>query len=150
MKASVLVIDDSVTVRQQVAAILVAAGYDVIEAGDGLAGLEAAGAHAGISMILCDVNMPRMDGIEFLEKFKGEHRAPSVPVVMLTTNGTPDLIAQAKRAGARGWIVKPFQADLLVGAVRRIVGDAARNSAAQNGILGNPGQPPLPATKLNG
>jgi len=83
-------------------------------------------------MILCDVNMPRMDGIEFLEKFKAENRAPSVPVVMLTTNGTPDLIARAKRAGARGWIVKPFKAELLMGAVRRIVGDAARDNAAQN------------------
>jgi two-component system chemotaxis response regulator CheY len=136
MKPSVLIIDDSVTVRQQVVAILTAVGYEVIEAGDGLAGLEAVHAHVGISMILCDVNMPRMDGLEFLEKFKGENRAPSVPVVMLTTNGTPDLIARAKRAGARGWIVKPFQADLLVGAVRRIVGDAARNGATQNGASG--------------
>jgi two-component system chemotaxis response regulator CheY len=61
-----------------------------------------------------------MDGLEFLEKFKGEN-SRQTPVVMLTTNGTPDLIARAKRAGARGWIVKPFHPDLLVGAVRRIV-----------------------------
>jgi len=132
MKSSVLIIDDSLTVRQQVAAILTVIGYEVVEACDGLAGLEMVRAHPGISMILCDVNMPRMDGIEFLEKFKAENRAPSVPVVMLTTNGTPDLIARAKRAGARGWIVKPFKAELLMGAVRRIVGDAARDNAAQN------------------
>jgi two-component system chemotaxis response regulator CheY len=136
MKSSILVIDDSLTVRQQVAAILVAVGYEVIQACDGLAGLEALRANPGIAMALCDVNMPRMDGLEFLEHFRGEGHAPAVPVVMLTTNGTPDLIARAKRAGARGWIVKPFQADLLVGAVRRIVGDAARNGAAQNGAAG--------------
>jgi two-component system chemotaxis response regulator CheY len=136
MKASVLIIDDSLTVRQQVAAILTGIGYDVVEACDGLAGLEAVRAHTGISMILCDVNMPRMDGLEFVEHFKGEELAPSIPVVMLTTNGTPDLIARAKRAGARGWIVKPFQADLLIGAVRRIVGDAARDGAAQNNAPG--------------
>lgn len=131
MKSSVLIIDDSLTVRQQVAAILTVIGYEVVEACDGLAGLEMARAHPEISMILCDVNMPRMNGLEFLEKFKDENPR-LVPVVMLTTNGTPDLIARAKRAGARGWIVKPFQAELLIGAVRRIVGDAARNNAAQN------------------
>jgi two-component system chemotaxis response regulator CheY len=130
MKPSILIIDDSLTVRQQVATILTGIGYEVIEACDGLAGLEAARAHSDISMILCDVNMPRMNGIEFLEQFKGDGGAPAVPVVMLTTDGTPDLIARAKRAGARGWIVKPFQAHLLVGAIRRIVGDAARDSVA--------------------
>ena len=124
MKATVLIIDDSLTVRQQVSAVLTAAGYEVVEACDGLAGLEAVRTHGEVSMILCDVNMPRMDGLEFLEKFKGEN-SRQTPVVMLTTNGTPDLIARAKRAGARGWIVKPFQPDLLVGAVRRIVGAVA-------------------------
>ena len=134
MKPSILVIDDSLTVRQQLTVILTGIGYSVIEACDGLAGLEAARTQTGISMILCDVNMPRMDGIEFLEQFKGDGPAPAIPVVMLTTDGTPDLIARAKRAGARGWIVKPFQADLLVGAVRRIVGDAARDTVATNDV----------------
>jgi two-component system chemotaxis response regulator CheY len=129
MKATVLIIDDSLTIRQQVRAILVEAGYDVLEACDGLAGLEAVRTRTEISMILCDVNMPRMDGLEFLEKFKGEN-SRQTPVVMLTTNGTPDLIARAKRAGARGWIVKPFRPDLLVGAVRRIVGGLAGSSTA--------------------
>jgi two-component system chemotaxis response regulator CheY len=136
MKPTILIIDDSLTVRQQVAAVLKADGYEVIEAGDGLAGLEAVRAHPGIALILCDVNMPRMDGLEFLEHFKEERRPPSVPVVMLTTNGTPDLIARAKRAGARGWIVKPFQADLLLGAVRRIAGDATRTSSSPGDVQG--------------
>lgn len=136
MKATILIIDDSLTVRQQVAAVLKADDYEVIEAGDGLAGLEAVRAHPEIALILCDVNMPRMDGLEFLEHFKDERSLPSLPVVMLTTNGTPDLIARAKRAGARGWIVKPFQADLLLGAVRRIAGDATRTSASPGDVQG--------------
>jgi len=136
VKATILIIDDSLTVRQQVAAVLKADDYEVIEAGDGLAGLEAVRAHPEIALILCDVNMPRMDGLEFLEHFKDERSLPSLPVVMLTTNGTPDLIARAKRAGARGWIVKPFQADLLLGAVRRIAGDATRTSASPGDVQG--------------
>jgi two-component system chemotaxis response regulator CheY len=119
MKATILVIDDSLTVRQHVAAVLMAAGCDVVEACDGLAGLEAVRTHKEFSMILCDVNMPQMDGLEFLEKFKSED-IHQTPVVMLTTDGTPDLLARAKRAGARGWIVKPFQPNLLVDAVRRV------------------------------
>jgi two-component system, chemotaxis family, chemotaxis protein CheY len=124
MNATVLVIDDSLTVRQHITAVLTAAGYAVLEACDGISGLESARTHAEISMILCDVNMPHMNGFEFLEKFKEEvSRQP--PVVMLTTHGAPDLIARAKRAGAHAWIVKPFQPDHLVGAVRRIVSAVA-------------------------
>jgi two-component system chemotaxis response regulator CheY len=129
MKATVLIIDDSLTVRQQVVAVLTGAGYQMVEACDGLAGLEAVRTHAEISMILCDVNMPHMDGLEFLEKFK-DGNSRQTPVVMLTTNGTPDLIARAKRAGARGWIVKPFQPHLLVGAVHRIVSRQSGSSTA--------------------
>jgi|SRR5664279_4012461 len=121
MTTTVLVIDDSFTVRQHVATILVADGYDVVEACDGLAGLEAVRTHEEIAMILCDVHMPRMDGLEFLEKVKGEIRRET-PVVMLTTEGSPEILVRAKQAGARGWIVKPFQPERLLDAVRRIVG----------------------------
>ena len=122
-KKSILIVDDSLTVRQQVSVTLKSAGYQTVEACDGREGVDAVRTHAGIAMVLCDLNMPCMNGLEFLETIKGDAAGPPVPVVMLTTDGSPDLIARAKRAGAKGWIVKPFQTDLLLAAVRRIAGE---------------------------
>ena len=122
-KKSVLIVDDSLTVRQQVSLTLTSAGYQIVEASDGREGVDALRAHAEIAMVLCDLNMPRMNGIEFLDSIRGDATGLPVPVVMLTTDGSPELIARAKRAGAKGWIVKPFQTDLLLAAVRRIAGD---------------------------
>ena len=122
-KKSVLVVDDSLTVRQQVSLTLASAGYQIVEASDGREGVDALRAHAEIAMVLCDLNMPRMNGLEFLDSIRGDAVGLPVPVVMLTTDGSPELIARAKRAGAKGWIVKPFQADLLLAAVRRIAGE---------------------------
>jgi two-component system, chemotaxis family, chemotaxis protein CheY len=122
-KKSVLIVDDSLTVRQQVSLTLASAGYQIVEASDGREGVDALRAHAGIAMVLCDLNMPRMNGLEFLDTIRGDAAGLPVPVVMLTTDGSPELIARAKRAGAKGWIVKPFQTDLLLAAVRRIAGD---------------------------
>jgi two-component system chemotaxis response regulator CheY len=120
---TVLIVDDSSTVRQQVSMTLKAAGYNMVEACNGREGIEVMRSGIAIAMVICDVNMPVANGLEFLETIKGEAAAPPVPVVMLTTDGSPELIARAKRAGARGWIVKPFQTDLLLSAVRRIAGD---------------------------
>ena len=122
-KKTILIVDDSLTVRQQVATTLKSAGYQTVEACDGKEGVEAVRAHAEIAMVLCDLSMPCMNGLEFVETIKGDAAGPPVPVVMLTTDGAPDLIARAKRAGAKGWIVKPFQPELLLAAVRRIAGD---------------------------
>jgi two-component system chemotaxis response regulator CheY len=122
-KKTVLIVDDSLTIRQQISLTLKSAGYQIVEACDGREGVDALRAHAGIAMVLCDVNMPRMNGLEFLETIKGEAAGPPIPVIMLTTEGSPDLITRAKRAGAKGWIVKPFQTDLLLAAVRRIAGE---------------------------
>jgi len=122
-KKYVLIVDDSLTVRQQVSLALAPAGYQIVEACDGREGVDALRAHAGIAMVLCDLNMPNMNGLEFLDTIKGDTAGSRVPVVMLTTDGSPDLIARAKRAGAKGWIVKPFQTDLLLAAVRRIAGE---------------------------
>jgi two-component system chemotaxis response regulator CheY len=114
----ILVIDDSPTVRQQVGLALAQAGFQVVEAVDGVDAI--AKVDASIAMLICDVNMPRMNGIELLEKLRGDARWKALPVVMLTTEGQPGLIERAKKAGVKGWIIKPFRADLLVAAVQRI------------------------------
>ena len=119
MSGNVLVVDDSSTVRQQVRAALTDAGFNAIEAEDGKEGLRML-AESEIACVICDVNMPRMNGIEMVEEV---HRNPDLrqpPIVMLTTEGAQDLISKAKAAGACGWIVKPFQPDLLIAAVRKL------------------------------
>src|SRR5215510_5064442 len=114
----ILVIDDSPTVRQQVGLALSQAGFQVVEAVDGV---DAIGkVDASIAMLICDVNMPRMNGLEMLEKLRTDARWKTLPVVMLTTEGQPGLIERAKKAGAKGWIIKPFKAELLVAAVQRL------------------------------
>jgi two-component system chemotaxis response regulator CheY len=114
----ILVIDDSPTVRQQVGLALSQAGYQVVEAVDGVDAISKV--DASVSMLICDVNMPRMNGLEMLEKLRTDARWKALPVVMLTTEGQPALIERAKKAGAKGWIIKPFKAELLVAAVQRL------------------------------
>lgn len=121
MSKKILVVDDSPSVRQQVGLALKQAGYDVLEATDGQDGAEKIGADKGISLVICDVNMPRMNGIEMVEKVKGGGQNPSLNILMLTTEGEPALIQRAKQAGAKGWIVKPFKANLLVAAVEKLL-----------------------------
>lgn len=119
MTQKILVVDDSGTVRSEVRAALQEGGFEVIEAGDGVEGVEQLDAHGSFSAIVCDVNMPRMDGIQFLQKLA--ERGDTIPTVMLTTEGQPELIQRAKQAGAKGWIVKPFKPDLLLKAMKRLV-----------------------------
>ena len=118
MGKKVLVVDDSATVRPQVRLALAPSGYDIVEAFDGEDGLSKAREHDDIAIAICDVNMPRMDGIEMIKRMRADGLA--VPIVMLTTEGQPALIKQAKEAGAKGWIVKPFNAQLLVKAVDKL------------------------------
>jgi two-component system chemotaxis response regulator CheY len=120
---TILIVDDSVSVRQQVSKTLCSAGYDVLEASNGREGIEVVRSGAAIALVICDLNMPVANGLEFVEGIKNGASAPPVPVVMLTTDASPERIAQAKRAGAKGWIVKPFRTDLLLAAVRRIAGE---------------------------
>jgi two-component system, chemotaxis family, chemotaxis protein CheY len=119
-KKKILIVDDSQTVRQQVSLALVQAGFDVLEAPDGEAGVKAVVANADIAAIVCDVNMPRLNGIDMLTQLKGLPRAGQLPVLMLTTEGQPALIRKAKEAGAKGWMVKPFNATQLVAAVQKL------------------------------
>ena len=70
--------------------------------------------------MICDVNMPRMDGLEMLETVRKEPRSAPLPIVMLTTEGQHELVQRAKAAGAKGWIVKPFKPELLLAAIRKL------------------------------
>lgn len=117
----ILVVDDSATVRQQVGLALQQAGYVFVEAADGVEGLQMLDKR-GVSMVICDVNMPLMNGLDMLEKLHADAKHASVPVVMLTTEGQPALIDRAKKAGAKGWIVKPFKPDLMLAAVTKLLG----------------------------
>jgi two-component system chemotaxis response regulator CheY len=118
MHKKVLVVDDSVTIRQQVAAALLSGGFEIVEAIDGEDALSKLRATKDLALVLCDVNMPRMNGLDLLDA--ANKAAFGVPFVMLTTEGQPDLIARAKSSGAKGWIVKPFKPELLVAAVRKL------------------------------
>lgn len=121
MSATVLLIDDSATVRMSARKALSAAGFGVIEACDGVDALEKLDTSSDIDLIVCDVNMPRMTGIQFVENLS--HReGVRPPVIMLTTEGHPDLVKTAKACGAKGWMVKPFKPEVLVAAARKITG----------------------------
>ena len=116
----VLVVDDSATVRQQVRLALLGAGFDVVEACDGMEGAETINRVADLAAVICDVNMPRMGGLEMLESIKGDPKHATLPIVMLTTEGQNALVQRAKLAGAKGWIVKPFKPELLLAAIRKL------------------------------
>jgi two-component system chemotaxis response regulator CheY len=114
----ILVIDDSDGIRQQVRGALAPAGYEVVEAIDGVDGLEKLRAHRDLALALCDVNMPRLSGLEMMTIVREESLA--TPIIMLTTEGQPSLVRRARESGAKGWIVKPFKAELLLAAVQKV------------------------------
>ena len=113
MAKTILVVDDSGTVRQQVSMALKQAGFAIVEAADGQEALAAIEANR-IDMVVCDVNMPNLNGLEMVERVKNNPENKSLPILMLTTEGQPSMIKRAKEAGAVGWIVKPFDANQLV------------------------------------
>jgi two-component system chemotaxis response regulator CheY len=120
MAKTILVVDDSDTVRQQVCMALKQAGFVTTEAADGREGLAAVDANRGIDMVISDVNMPNMNGLEMIEKVKSKPENKALPILMLTTEGQPSMIKRAKEAGAAGWIVKPFDAKQLVAAAKHL------------------------------
>ena len=121
-KKKVLVIDDSATVRQEVSQVLTKVGFEVLEASDGQIGADVIDKDSSISVVICDVNMPRMNGIDMLISVKRHAKNAALPILMLTTDGQPALIKKAKEAGARGWVVKPFNPGQLVAAVQKLAG----------------------------
>lgn len=125
MSKKVMIVDDSMMVRTQVGRALTTAGFTVVEAKDGQDALEKLAVEAEVAMIVCDVNMPRMSGLELLENMRKDARLAAMPVVMLTTEGQPELVNKAKSLGAKGWIVKPFKPELIIAAAKKITAQAA-------------------------
>lgn len=120
MPKKVLIIDDSSSVRRQLSVALGNAGFVVLEAADGVDGAEQIRAETDLALVICDVNMPRMSGLDMLERLQQEIAQRQLPVVMLTTEGQPEAMTRAKKWGAKGWIVKPFKEQLLLGAVQKL------------------------------
>jgi two-component system chemotaxis response regulator CheY len=118
--ARILVVDDSSTVRDEVAGFLKANGLDVATAIDGKDGLVKLKADPGIKLVICDVNMPNMDGLTMVEKVRGELGNTSVNVVMLTTESSPSMKERGKAAGIKGWIVKPFNGMAVIETLRKL------------------------------
>lgn len=118
--AKILVVDDSSTVRDEVAEFLKRNGLDVATAVDGKDGLAKVKADPGIRLVISDVNMPNMDGLTMVEKIRGELGNASVNVIMLTTESSPNMKERGKAAGIKGWIVKPFKGDAVLESFRRL------------------------------
>ena len=121
MSKTILTIDDSASVRQMIVLTLSGAGHTVIEAGNGADGYSKAVAQP-VDAILTDLNMPVMNGIEFIKKFRQHPMSKGVPIIFLTTESDDNLKAEARAAGATGWIVKPFKQEQLVAVIKKVTG----------------------------
>ncbi len=123
MAKTILVVDDSVALRRVVVLALTGAGYDVLEAGDGVEGLAVLARQAGkkVHLIISDVNMPRMDGIEFVTELKQQAAFKFTPVIMLTTEGDDEVKNAGRMAGAKAWIIKPFNPAQMLNAVTKLI-----------------------------
>jgi two-component system chemotaxis response regulator CheY len=121
MTKTILTIDDSASIRQMVMMTLSGAGHDVIEAVNGADGYDKAIANT-VHAVITDLNMPVMNGIEFVRKYRQHPSSKGVPIILLTTESDDDLKRQAKEAGATGWIVKPFQQEQLLSVIKKVTG----------------------------
>lgn len=121
MSKTILTIDDSRTMRDMLMMALSGAGFNVIQAVDGVHGLEVLGAQADApDVIITDINMPRMDGFGVIENIRRDERHRGTPILVLTTESDATKKERARAAGATGWIVKPFNPEKLVNAIRRV------------------------------
>src|SRR4051812_21422543 len=117
-----LTVDDSSSVRQMVGFTLRNAGYELKEAVDGKDGVAKAAAEK-FDLIITDLNMPNMDGIQMITALRKLPEYAFTPILMLTTESQPEKKDAGRKAGATGWIVKPFNSEQLVGIVRKLIGN---------------------------
>ena len=120
MSKTILIVDDSASLRQVVNIALSSAGYEVIEACDGVDALTKLDGRK-IHLIISDVNMPNMDGITLVKEIKQKPDYKFTPIIMLTTESQDDMKAKGQAAGARAWVVKPFQPAQMLTAVSKLI-----------------------------
>lgn len=121
MAKTILSVDDSASVRQMVKLTLSGAGYEVIQANDGAEGLAKAKEKA-VDLVVTDLNMPNMNGLALIRELRQLPAYKGTPILFLTTESDAAIKAEAKAAGATGWITKPFQQEQLLGVVKKVLG----------------------------
>jgi two-component system chemotaxis response regulator CheY len=121
MSKTILAVDDSGSLRQMVVFSLKAAGYQVVEAVDGVDALDKAKAQV-FDLVLTDQNMPNMDGLTLIRTLRTLPTYARVPILMLTTEFSDEMKAKGKAAGANGWLVKPFDPQRLTEVVKKVIG----------------------------
>jgi len=119
MTLKILTVDDSRTMRDMLRLALTAAGYLVVQAVDGMDGLEVLDRETP-DLVITDINMPKLDGYGFIEGARKDGRFRVLPILVLTTESDPEKKRRARNAGATGWIVKPFDPVKLVDVIRRV------------------------------
>ncbi len=120
MSKKALTVDDSKTMREMVAFTLKGAGFEVLEAEDGQDAIKVLGGQP-VDVIITDLNMPNMNGIELIKALRGMDAYKTVPILMLTTESDGGRKMEGKEAGATGWLVKPFQPEKLLAIVNKVV-----------------------------
>lgn len=118
--ATILVVDDSTTMRQMVCFTLTSAGHDVVEAADGIEGVASA-RRGKFDLVITDVNMPGMNGIELVRTLRGLPEYKFTPMLVLTTESEQSIKQRGRDAGATGWIVKPFSPDVLLNTLAKVL-----------------------------
>jgi two-component system chemotaxis response regulator CheY len=116
----ILTIDDSRVMRQMLASTLSGAGHEAVQACDGQEGVEKLDTVDRLDLIITDINMPRLDGFGFIKQARQHAVHRATPILVLSTESSDEKKAMARGAGASGWIVKPFNADTLLRAIRRV------------------------------
>jgi len=120
MSPTILAVDDSKTMRDMIQGCLAMSGFNVVTAENGQDGVDKLG-ECKPDVIITDINMPVMDGYAFIEAVRGQSKLNRTPILVLTTESSPEKKMRARDAGATGWIVKPFQPDKLIEAINRVM-----------------------------
>ncbi len=120
MSRVILTVDDSPSMRQMVSFTLRGAGYEVVQASDGVQAIEYA-RNNPVDLVLTDVNMPGMDGLTLVRELRGLPNCRLTPMLVLTTESSQDKRAIGKQAGATGWILKPFNPEQLLATIARVL-----------------------------